>query len=372
METVRFGVIGTSGWMDSFHLPAIQSHPNAQLRAVCGRNRERAEEVAEKYGCNAVYANYEVMLRNEALDAVIIATPEDLHYPMTMLALDQGLHVICEKPLALSAEQGREMYEKAEAKGVKHMIMYTSRWFPVFAYLKQLVDEGYIGMPYHGHFHWLNSWSADPADEYQWYYDPERAHGVVSEVASHMIDLAQWFLGDIQTISASLSTFVDRSQASDLPQDENDSAIILAEFANGAHGTIHCSTISRLASGIRHQDQVVVLHGHDGTLEVHGNAWASPPTAKIMGYRRGDESAQVLDIPDYFYGDAKKDVGFGVFTCNSVGTRLFIDAILNNSAIEPSFEQGWRVQQVVDAAIRSHQSKRQESLPQFAPVLGNT
>ncbi len=88
METIRIGVIGTSGWMDSFHLPAIQSHPGAHLQAVCGRRRERAEDLAEKYGCDTVYTDYEAMLRSGTLDAVIIATPEDLHHPMTMLALD--------------------------------------------------------------------------------------------------------------------------------------------------------------------------------------------------------------------------------------------------------------------------------------------
>ena len=363
MEVVRIGVIGTSWWMDFCHLPAIQSHPRARFQAVCGRKRERAEALAQKYGCETVYTDYEVMLKSEPLDAIIIATPEDLHYPMTMLAIEQGLHVICEKPLALSSEQAREMYEKAEAARIKHMIMFTSRWFPVFAYLKRLVDEGYIGRPYYGHFHWLNNWSADAGDKYQWYYDRNRAHGVVSELASHMIDLAQWLLGNIRSVSASLSTLVDRSHVSDLPQAENNFAIILAEFANGAHGTIHCSTVSRLATGIKHQDQVVILHGDKGTLEVHGNAWISPPTAKIIGYRKGDDSAQVLDIPESYYGNADRDAGFGVFTHNSVGTRLFIDAILNNSSIQPSFEHGYRVQRVIDAAIQSHQSKRTIALP---------
>jgi predicted dehydrogenase len=254
------------------------------------------------------------------------------------------------------------MYARAEAAGVRHMVMFTSRWFPVFAHLKHLVDNGYIGRPYYGHFNWINGWYANPADGYLWYFDRNRAHGIVSELASHMIDLALWYFGDIRSVSANLSTFVNRSAASDRPQGENDSALILAEFANGAQGSIHCSTISRLADGIRHQDQTVLLHGQDGTLEVHGSAWNSPPTAKIVGYRKGDDQAQVLEIPDSIYGDSDKQAAFGVFTHNSVGTRLFIDSILNDRTVEPSFEQGYRVQRVIEAARQSHREQRHISL----------
>ncbi len=104
------------------------------------------------------------------------------------------------------------------------------------------------------------------------------------------------------------------------------------------------------------------MHGDDGSLEVHGSAWASPPTAQIIGYRNGDDKTQVLEIPDSIYGDADKGDAFGVFKHNSVGTRLFIDSILNDRPIEPSFEQGYRVQRVIEAAMQSHQENRKISL----------
>jgi predicted dehydrogenase len=363
METVRMGVIGTSWWMETFHLRAIQSHPGAHLKAICGRRREPAEELAMKYDCDTVYTDYEAMLNTGTLDAVIIASPDDLHYPMTMLALEQPLHVICEKPFARSADQAREMYEKAEAAGVKNMVMFLHRGFPIFAYLKQLIEDGYLGELYHGHWHWITNWFANPNDEYWWFFDSNRSRGVISGVGSHMIDLAHWYFGDIRSVSANLSTFVDRSTASDLPQDVNDAGIILAEFAKGAYITIHCSTVSRLAEGIKHQGQVMILHGSEGTLEVHADLWsASPPTTKIIGYRRGADSSQVLDIPPSFYGASDRDVALDVFMHNSLGTRLFIDSILNDMPIEPSFEHGYRVERVIDAAIQSHESNRKISL----------
>ncbi len=363
METVRIGVIGTSSWIENFHLPAIRSHSGAQLRAICGRRSDRADELAKKYNCDSVYTDYEIMLRTGDLDAVIVATPDDLHYPVTIKALENRLHVLCEKPFARSAEQAREMYEKAEDAGVKHMVMFNHRWFPVFAYLKQLVAEGFLGKPYFGHFHWITDWFADPNDQYWWFFDSNRSRGVASGVGSHMIDLAQWLFGDIVSVSASLSKFVDRSGASDLPQDVNDSALILAEFANGANGTIHCSTVSRLGSKIMHQGQVLLLHGSDGTLEVRADLWSSsPPTTEIIGYRREGNSTGVLDIPTSFYGDSNKEIALDVFMHNSVGTRLFIDSILNDRAIEPSFEDGYRAERVIDAAFRSHETGSKISL----------
>ena len=127
-DKVRVGVIGTSWYADLAHLPRIKSHSRAELAAVCGRNRERAEEMAGKYESPLVFTDYRDMIEKGHLDAVIVSTPDDLHYPMTMDALDAGLHVLCEKPMALNLAQAKEMYEKAESAGVKHMVFFTYRW----------------------------------------------------------------------------------------------------------------------------------------------------------------------------------------------------------------------------------------------------
>jgi predicted dehydrogenase len=120
-DTVRVGVVGTSWWADLMHLPNLKSHPRAQLRAICGRSRIRAQELATKYAIPQVFTDYHDLISHGNLQALIVATPDDLHYPITMAALDAGLHVLCEKPLALTAIQARAMYEKAEAVGVKHI-----------------------------------------------------------------------------------------------------------------------------------------------------------------------------------------------------------------------------------------------------------
>ena len=132
---VRVGMVGTSLWADTMHLPALKSHPQAEIVAICGRNQERTAEIAQKYNIPKIFTDYETLIRQSGAEALIVATPDDLHYPVTIAALESGLHVLCEKPLALHANQALEMYEKAAIANVKHMTYFTWRWLPYFQYL---------------------------------------------------------------------------------------------------------------------------------------------------------------------------------------------------------------------------------------------
>ncbi len=129
-EKVKVGVIGTSWFADLMHLPILSNYDRVLLTAICGRNRERADEMAAKYGVPQTYTNYRQMIDEAQLDAVVVASPDDLHYEMVMVALDAGLHVLCEKPVALNADHAKSMYDKAEAAGVKHMVNFTYRGLP--------------------------------------------------------------------------------------------------------------------------------------------------------------------------------------------------------------------------------------------------
>src|SRR6185295_11043661 len=117
-RSVRIGIVGTSWWTDMMFGPALRGHPQAEMVAICGRDQSRAEEMATKYSIPQVYSDYREMIAHGDLNAVIVATPDDLHYEITLHALGAGLHVLCEKPLALTAQQAWEMYEKAEAAKV--------------------------------------------------------------------------------------------------------------------------------------------------------------------------------------------------------------------------------------------------------------
>lgn len=352
-EQVRIGIIGTSYWVDGFHLPILQNDPHALVASLCGRNQARTEELARKFEISKTFTDYRRML-DEDLDAVIICTPEDQHYPMTMFALDKGLHVLCEKPMAFTADEALEMYHKAETKKVKHLINFTMRWIPHFQFLKSLMDANYIGNPYHAHFHWLSGWHPE-REEYTWYYDPRHSHGAASELGVHMIDQARWYLGDIKTVQASIHSFVKRSdeEGNEMGNPASDSAIYLLEFQNGAHATIHVSTVNQVSKELIHAGQFISLQGQDGTIESRAGLWSSNPISEIVGYKRGADKAETLEAPDSYFGSGGRENLFDFNNKPIVGPRLFVDAILNDRPLQPNFYDGYKSQQVIQAALES-------------------
>jgi predicted dehydrogenase len=309
-DSIRVGLISTSWWTD-YLLPMLQSHPQAVAQAICGRNRSRAEEVAQKYHIPQVFTDYREMIEKGGLQAVIVASPDDLHYPMVMDALDAGLHVICEKPMALTTADAKAMYDKANSKGLKNMVYYTWHWLPRYRFIKLLVDEGYVGRCYHFQLGWLAPYWRNPA--YSWHFDRQRSHGVLSDLGSHMIHFAQWYMGDITQVCANFSTFVKRPDVNGKPSDSaNDTVDLLVRYANGAQGT-------------------------------------------ILSMRQDEREFTALTVPNEFWENADKKDYNSVYRTQSVGMHHFIDCILNDKPAYPGFYEGYKVQQVINAALESHE-----------------
>jgi predicted dehydrogenase len=355
-DRVRVGVVGTSWFADGFHLPNLVSHPQAVVAAICGRNRERADELATKYAIPNVFTDYQAMIGSGMLDALVVITPDAMHYPIAMAALDAGLHVLCEKALALTAAQAREMYERAEARGVKHMVLFTWRWAPHFRYLHQLIEQGFVGRCYHGHFRYESGYGRDAS--YGWRFDRQQGTGLLGDLGSHMIDMARWCIGDIVQVSGHLATFVERPGPDGQTLDAaNDSALLAVELAGGAHASIHVSAVAHL--GERDLDGKLALYGEAGSLELD----FSFAGAELRGLRQGETQWQRLPVPDDLWSGADRsaafiDQVFGLFQTQPIGDRLFVDSILDDRPVTPSFYDGWTAQEVIDAAIASHEQRR--------------
>jgi len=347
-DNIRVGVVGTSWWADSHHLPHLKSHPRAEITAICGRNRDRAQKVAEKFGIPTVYTDYNDMIEKGNLQALVASVPDNIHYDVVMAALDAGLHVICEKPMAENATQAEEMYNKAVEKKVKHMTYFTLRWMPHYRYIKHLIDEGFLGKVYHCHFQWFSGLALNPG--YQWRFDQQKGSGILGDLGSHMLDFALWSVGDINAVSTNLSTFVDREApvgGQIIPA--NDSAIMMLDFESGAQGMIHVSAVTQI--GRRLWDQRMLFHGEAGSIEISSTA-AGPV---IYAAKKGESDFKTMEVPDDFWKSTKKGNPASVFTSQSVGDRLFIDSIIEDKTISPGFEDGLKVQKILDAAKKSSQ-----------------
>lgn len=351
---IRIGVIGTSWWADLGHLPFLTTDERVQVTAICGRNRERAQIMATKYNIPNVYTDYQAMLTTGNLHAVVILTPDDEHFAMTMVAIDVGLHVLCEKPLACNAAHARQMYERAEAQGVRHMTYFTYRWLPHYRYLHDLLAQGAIGRLYHAHFNFMAGNARNPA--YAWRFDPQRAGGALGDYGSHMIDLARYLIGDIRRVNARLATQAPRNGPDGRAlYGACDTATLLLEFHAGGQGTIEVSAVARTHDPAL--EHAVILHGEAGSLTADFGLFSAPAKVQLA---TGDSAFQALAIPDkYLLGlDPIQPVGpqmGALFSQAGMGSRSFVDAILAGQAVAPSFYEGWQTQRVIDAAIASHE-----------------
>src|SRR5260370_12377677 len=153
--------------------------------------------------------DYKELLAGGLCEAVVVATTNDTHYPITMDALNRGLHAICEKPLALNYAQSSEMAATAQKKGLITCVPFTYRYMPSTRYLKQLIDEGYLGQPYHLHMHYYAAFARDP-ETYLWRFERKIAgSGALAAIGSHFLHLAQPFYGQVHALTAHLSPMLN-------------------------------------------------------------------------------------------------------------------------------------------------------------------
>lgn len=352
---VRVGIIGTSWWVDLMYVPSLLSHEAVEVVAVCGRNLQRAQEVASKFGAPRIFQDYRQLIKESRCDAVVIATPDDLHCEMTIAAIEAGLHVLCEKPLAGNASDAMLMHDRATAAGVQHMVLFTWRGQPHWRYAKHLIESGFIGRCRHAQFRFLGSFALDPG--YKWRFDGRRANGVTGDLGSHMIDFARWYLGEVGAVRADMRTFVDQTTDAATVEPVNDVGFVSLEFIGGARAEITASAVSLLGDeGVRVS---AAFYGDDGTLEIDHPYFGANGGAKIRGLKKDEECFADMSVPASFLPDG---VGGGQvldpYVKQSAGPRQFIDAILGNATIETDFWVGVQAQRVVDAAIISSREDR--------------
>ncbi|MCY4020861.1 MAG: Gfo/Idh/MocA family oxidoreductase [Chloroflexi bacterium] len=355
---LNVGMVGTSWWADAMHLPALDSHPNARTLAICGRNRENAGKMAEIWKIPQVYSDYRDMIDKADLDAVVISTPNNSHYSITMAALDAGLHVLCEKPIAMTYGEAREMAELAQRKKLKTLVPFTYSFMPTARYLKELIDSGYLGTPYHLNMRYYSGYARD--GDYIWRLDRKVAgSGVVGDLGSHFMYLAEWFYGEISAISCRLTSIVPRPPVDPqgVPYDLlDDSCLLTAEFANGAVGMIHCSALCYEGTPFG-QTHHMDFHGSDGTLYSYTD-WDK--IQQVKGARFGKGMSVELPIPDHIWGEARRDTVHNtyrdMFRGEDFMIRGFINGVLDDSDLTPNFQHGARIQRLISAAVKSHET----------------
>lgn len=348
-------------------VPALRGLDGAELRAICGRSAERTQRFADEHGIPLVFTDPGEMFASGEIDAVIISTVNKTHHPLTMAALDAGLHVLCEKPLAMDAAEADEMAAAARDGGRICMVPFTYRFMPTSRWVKRLVADGYLGTPYLLNLRYYTGYGRD--GEYAWRFDLDEAGaGVLGDLGSHWIDMARWLFGEIEAVTCVLTHHVERGPRPDgAPYPvADDGATIVAEFANGAHGTLTVSAACH-SSGDFGQMHQFDLFGRDGTIYMV-NDWDT--VQDVYGAKAGEPMAE-LPIPEDIWGDVRRTpVGVtyrDVFRRTDALTRGWIDGIRRGQPVEPDFATGAAVQRVIDACALSAAEGRRVMVAEVTP-----
>jgi len=212
-QRIRVAVLGTGAFAETCHVPGLQSHPQAEVRAIYGRRKERAQYLADRFNIPIVSTDYEELLSRRDIDAVTIVTPNVFHAKQACLALGSGKHVFCEKPLATNLADAWEMVRVAEASGKIHQVAFTYRYLHGVRELRRRVQLGDIGVPHYVRAHYdcwdglASSFSVGFRDKLDL-----AGGGVLYDVGPHLFDLVSFVLGPIQSVTG-FSKVIPRHRA---------------------------------------------------------------------------------------------------------------------------------------------------------------
>eukprot|EP01125_Pyxidicula_operculata_P009185 TRINITY_DN3045_c0_g1_i1.p1 TRINITY_DN3045_c0_g1~~TRINITY_DN3045_c0_g1_i1.p1 ORF type:complete len:646 (+),score=176.75 TRINITY_DN3045_c0_g1_i1:52-1989(+) len=362
---VRIALVGIGAVAAVHHIPGIRIDPRASLVAICDPNEELLKKREKEWGPVKATTSYHEIANDPNVDAVIIATPNNTHVPIAIECLKNKKHVMCEKPLGVSASEAVKLQQEAELSGAVHMTALTYRFAPALRYIKHLVDEGKLGTLRHFRSQRFLDW---PETSWSWrQYKETAGAGNIYDMTIHRIDFSQFLMGKIKSVSGQVKQFVPRDKTPDgqtcKPSEVDDWTAILVEFENGATGVFEGSTLMKghhnnglgfewaeingsLASVVYQlQDPCNILYGE------HGKSLEKIPVPK--------EHLVISGSPrDPSVGEPGK-----VFRYDQL--YEFVSAIIEKRAASPSFYDGTSAQLVADAALLSSTQRRWVDIEQL-------
>ena len=353
MAGLRVGVVGL-GFGATVHVPAFLSE-GWQVPVVWSRRIERAREQAAAFGIADATDDYATLIARTDIDAVAIATPPVAHHEMVMAALAAGKHVLCEKPFARDAAEARAMHEAAAAAGLTAMVAHEFRFAPQRAYIKELLDAGYVGVPQVAQLELFMGGRRPPQPP------PPRGAGVadgggmLGALGSHFIDgLRHWF-GEVREVSGVVRVLrpdrTDPATGVIVRTDTEDTFQFALTFASGAVVSMTASSAGGPGRGGR-----TFISGTEGSLYAEQRGGNPEPDGVVLGAKVGERTFAELPMPERHRPfEDERDARLVAFR---LMVRELERGIREHTSPSPSFEDGWRCQQIMDAIRESSASGR--------------
>jgi predicted dehydrogenase len=352
-QMIRIGIIG-AGFARTTQIPGFQNCEGAKLVAINSAHHEHAAEVAREFGIENVEKDWRELIARDDIDLVSIVTPVITHCEMTLAALDAGKAVLCEKPMAMNADEARLMAERAQSAGVLALIDHELRFLPGRMKLHELLRGGEIGKVQHAKVTFRSDSRSDVNRPWNWWSDVKQGGGALGAIGSHLIDGFRWLLdAEVDEVFCNLATHVRQRQDE---QGEvrkvttDDEANLLLKFGNGelTEGATGTASMSMVESGA--STHLIELFGSRGALKVDGNGYVWKAKSGD-----GDWTSVGIDRGELAHGMAEGSWsrGFTAFAKKIVEALREGRTTVDGAA---TFEDGYRTQIVLDAARRSHES----------------
>jgi predicted dehydrogenase len=375
MASIGIGLVGYK-FMGRAHSNAYRQvahffdvDPTPRMVAICGRDEAGVQEAARQLGWEGYETDYQELVKRPDVQLVDVSTPGDTHKDVVLAALAAGKHVLCEKPLANSLAEAREMLDAAREAGVIAVVNYNYRRVPAVQLAKKLVAEGTIGPIRHWRAVYLQDWIRDPQFPLVWRMRKEAAgSGALGDIAAHITDLGLFLVGPITEVVGTMSTFIKQrplamasgggaglvaesgTELGDVTVD--DSTTFLARFENGATGTFEAT---RLAPGRRNFNSFEI-NGEKGSIAFNLErmnelqVYFEDDPAGLQGFRTINVTEGVHPYTSHWW-PAGHIIGYEHTFTHAIYDLL--QGIGKGENPGPTFEEGFAVQAVLDAVERS-------------------
>ncbi|QPO11036.1 Gfo/Idh/MocA family oxidoreductase [Thalassospira sp. A40-3] len=363
MKSLGIGLIGT-GFMGKAHALAFGAAravmgdvPESHLAVLCDTPVEKAKQMADQFGFAKSTADWTSLISDPDVDIVSITTPNALHFEMAIAAIKAGKHVYCEKPLALTLDQAREMRDAARIAGIKTMVGYNYIKNPAFTHACRLIQGGEIGEIVHFRGWVDEDYQADPALPWTWRAKlADAGLGALGDMGCHLVSMAYGLAGPIESLIADMQTVHTTRPLPDgtgrAKVENEDTASALVRFANGAQGSL---STSRSAWG-RKNRLAWEVHGTNGMI-----CFDQERMNELQLYRNSGDKAQqgfttILTGPAHPpYGEFCPAPGhqLGFNDLKVIEAAALLCAIRDDSPAYPDFEHAYEFEKVIHAIAKS-------------------
>jgi predicted dehydrogenase len=365
VDTIGVGMLGYA-FMGKAHSNAYKTLPYMafpppyvpELVAMAGRNEEAVAEAASRYGFEGYVTDWKQLVEDDRIQLFDNSGPNNLHAEPSIAAAEAGKHVICEKPLGRNADEAYETWRRVDAAGVKHLCAFNYRFVPAVRLARQIIEAGDLGQITHFRGAYLQEWGA--VDDEVWRFDKALAgSGALGDLGAHVIDLARYLVGEIESVAGTTATFKPGRGVDDAVES-------VVTFDNGAVGTIEAT---RFASG-RKNAFTWEINGTDGSIafdlerlnELQVHVGGSSPGESAQGFRTVLVSEADHPFWEWWWPHGHI-IGWEHTFVHEI--HHLLTAIRDDTDVAPdgaTFEDGYRCAEVCDAVLRSAASGSREEM----------